>query len=136
MFLELNFLKSNYSLARSVNENIFNEEEMNVYNIISDRIRDIIKIKFKINDLYSTKPIIFTELKQISKIGETASYTINNYDKSIYGTDVDYSAIIYLSSHHIDFKGGCITFNDTTSVLNLEPKTGNIKLKFLVSFKK
>ena len=95
---------------------------MNVYSEIRDRLMNIIKIKFRINDLFPTKPTLFTELKSSSKISET--YTKYNYDKSIYSNDVDYSAIIYLSSHHIDFKGGCITFNDTISVLNLEPKTG------------
>ena len=82
---------------------------------------NVIKFKFNIKDLHPTIPILFTKISSTSKLNQ--DYLRDNSDKFIHN-NIDYSAIVYLNSHNIDFTGGSITFNDTHSVLNIEPKMG------------
>jgi hypothetical protein len=83
---------------------------------------NILKIKFKVDNLYPTEQILFNELNKNSN----KQYLRDSFDKLI-NKNCDFVSIIYLNSHNIEFYGGSVTFNDSQSVLSIEPKAGNVR---------
>lgn len=77
--------------------------------------------------MYATKPTYYSELTSKPSFTQNDQHWIDHSDKQTYNSH-DYTAIIYLNSHNIDFFGGAFTFEDHHSKISIEPKTGKFDI--------
>lgn len=80
-------------------------DEVAEFNNVINKIKEQIKEKFQISNVYLTKPIFFSQMTNKKAETQHDEYWHKHIDKEQY-EGFHYTTLIYLNTHHLDFYGG------------------------------
>ncbi|XP_074177090.1 2-oxoglutarate and iron-dependent oxygenase domain-containing protein 3 isoform X1 [Rhinolophus sinicus] len=108
-------------------ENIFSEEDFQLYRDVRQRVQLAIAQAFGISasSLYLTKPTFFSRINSTEARTAHDEYWHAHVDKVTYGS-FDYTSLLYLSDYLDDFGGGRFVFMEEGANKTVEPRAGRV----------
>lgn len=108
-------------------ENIFSEEDFQVYRDVRQKVQLAIAQAFGISasSLYLTKPTFFSRINSTEARTAHDEYWHAHVDKVTYGS-FDYTSLLYLSDYLDDFGGGRFVFMEEGANKTVEPRAGRV----------
>ncbi|XP_074121126.1 2-oxoglutarate and iron-dependent oxygenase domain-containing protein 3 isoform X1 [Sminthopsis crassicaudata] len=108
-------------------QNIFSEEDFQLYRDVRQKIQHAIGQAFDINisSMYLTKPTFFSRINSTEAKTTHDEYWHPHIDKVTYGS-FDYTSLLYLSDYMTDFGGGRFVFMEEGFNKTVEPKVGRV----------
>ncbi|XP_044528701.1 2-oxoglutarate and iron-dependent oxygenase domain-containing protein 3 [Gracilinanus agilis] len=108
-------------------QDIFSEEDFQLYRDVRQKIQHTIGQAFDINvsSMYLTKPTFFSRINSTEAKTTHDEYWHPHIDKITYGS-FDYTSLLYLSDYMEDFGGGRFVFMEEGVNKTVEPRTGRV----------
>ncbi|XP_068932755.1 2-oxoglutarate and iron-dependent oxygenase domain-containing protein 3 isoform X7 [Petaurus breviceps papuanus] len=108
-------------------QDIFSEEDFQLYRDVRQKIQHTIGQAFDINisSIYLTKPTFFSRINSTEAKTTHDEYWHPHIDKTTYGS-FDYTSLLYLSDYMEDFGGGRFVFMEEGLNKAVEPRAGRV----------
>jgi len=108
-------------------KSIFSKEEITTFLNLKEKVTNHIRTKFELDNLYLTKPVVFTKLSSHSKTDKIAEYW-NDQTDEVTWKPTQYSAILQLNTYIKEFLGGRFSFRnaDNRTILSIQPKKARL----------
>ncbi|XP_074081315.1 2-oxoglutarate and iron-dependent oxygenase domain-containing protein 3 [Macrotis lagotis] len=108
-------------------QDIFSEEDFQLYRDVRQKIQHTIGQAFDINisSMYLTKPTFFSRINSTEAKTTHDEYWHPHIDKITYGS-FDYTSLLYLSDYMEDFGGGRFVFMEEGLNKTVEPRAGRV----------
>ena len=127
--MDTNFVNIYKLIESKVNENIFTQNDFDVYKNVKNKIKETIAVHFGIpsKHLYLTHPTFFSRITSDSAKTVHDEYWHKHIDKQTYKS-FHYTSLLYLSTFGHDFSGGRFIFVDKAmnKSIAIEPKIGRL----------
>jgi hypothetical protein len=94
---------------------------------VRNKIKQKLMEYYEIDEVYATKPTIFSYLTNNEANSEKDEYWHEHIDSKVYPS-FRYTAVIQLSLHYVDVVGGRLEFtrnNGNVELTSFQPKLGN-----------